>query len=337
MGALEDARKSVERIQQFDTSVLPRRDELGAKFAFEEAVPPAEKIVSLFKKLPLDILDELPTEFVTSIKSQSDQIYNLFSQILDFDNTQPDAANQKTRIIKDLTNQYSNVFRELYSFISYAVARTVDFNRLEAEGRAAVQSVSDKTDAALAAIKATSEQATKILEDVRMAAAEQGVSQQAVYFANEAKDHEEQASVWRKRTQVWAIVLGLYGLAIFIAAEVPALRPETLAEAVQLIASKLVVFFVISFMLVLSSRNFMFNRHNSIVNRQRQNALQTFNALVDAGGTPEARDVVLQHAASSIFKPQDTGYVSAPVSGGAMSTSIVDLIPKASMKIDGAS
>jgi hypothetical protein len=52
----------------------------------------------------------------------------------------------------------------------------------------------------------------------------------------------------------------------------------------------------------------MAHTHNSIVNRHRQNGLQTFTTLVDAAGSSQAQDIVLSHAAASIFEPQETGY-----------------------------
>ncbi len=52
----------------------------------------------------------------------------------------------------------------------------------------------------------------------------------------------------------------------------------------------------------------MSHKHNEIVNRHRQNALATFTTLADATSDAASSDIVLSHAASCIFSPQETGY-----------------------------
>ena len=77
-------------------------------------------------------------------------------------------------------------------------------------------------------------------------------------------------------------------------------------------------------MLFLCARNFLSHKHNAIVNKHRQNALLTFNALVDAAKSEDRRDVVLTYAASCIFSPQDTGYAKS--SGGVSAEAPLNLI-----------
>ena len=56
-------------------------------------------------------------------------------------------------------------------------------------------------------LSAQQEDAKRILDEVRKVAAEQGVSQQASYFAEESKNHETQANQWRS---------GLFGLRLVL-------------------------------------------------------------------------------------------------------------------------
>jgi hypothetical protein len=64
--------------------------------------------------------------------------------------------------------------------------------------------------------------------------------------------------------------------------------------------------------------------HNAVVNRQRQNSLMTFKALVEAAGQQENRDIILTKAADSIFAPQPTGFSKADGAEGA-ATSVISL------------
>ncbi len=85
---------------------------------------------------------------------------------------------------------------------------------------------------------------------------------------------------------------------------------------------------VIAFMLILCSRNFLSHRHNTVINRHRQNALLTFEALVKASGSEEGKNIILTHAAGSIFAPQDTGYTKSGSDQSKATASVIDAVPK---------
>lgn len=76
------------------------------------------------------------------------------------------------------------------------------------------------------------------------------------------------------------------------------LKPQDIHESVQLLAAKLVSFTTAGYLLVLCARNCLAHTHNAIVNRHRQNALLTFQALVDAAKGEDKKDIVLTHAAA---------------------------------------
>ena len=104
--------------------------------------------------------------------------------------------------------------------------------------------------------------------------------------------------------------------------------PANTYETIQLGISKTLMFAVISYMLYLCSRNFLAHKHNAIVNKHRQAALQTYTALADAAQSQESRDVVLTHAAACIFSPQSTGYSKNMDSQAPSAKSVVELLTK---------
>lgn len=171
-------------------------------------------------------------------------------------------------------------------------------------------------------------EAARILEAVRKTAAERGVSQEAFYFKGEADEHQTAAETWRKYTVRMSIAVGAFGVATLFIHKIPFLSPADSFETAQLIAGKLIVFFVLIYMLSICAKNFLSNRHNEIVNRHRQNALMTYKSLVDAGGTTEARDVILNHAAASVYQLHETGFTKSVDGGGTTSSSIIGLLPK---------
>jgi hypothetical protein len=62
----------------------------------------------------------------------------------------------------------------------------------------------------------------------------------------------------------------------------------------------------------------------------------TYTALTDSAASDESKDIVLNHASSCIFSPQDTGYIKHESSSGSNngSRSVIELIPKTTMKLD---
>lgn len=328
--ALEEATASLSRIQNFEASILIQKDRLG-QWSFEDAVGPAQRIVDLFKQLPISTLGLLPIQELLLVKSLTDGAYNLFTQILEFDTEKGDNSNRRSQTLDRLASNYQSQFTQFFPLISYSIARTVDFNRLEQQGLAAVQSIKDRTENLMAEISVQKEEAARILDEVRKTAAERGISQEAFYFKGEADTHALAAEKWREWTVNMAMAVGAYGVLALFIHKIPWLSPENNFDMIQLIAGKLIIFVVLFYMLSICARSFLANRHNEIVNRHRQNALLTYKSLVDAGGTPEARDIILNHAAASVYHLHDTGFTKPVDAGGSSSSSIIGLLPKGSL------
>ena len=332
---LQEATESLKRIQEFDVSKLPRENELGSELHFAEAVAPAEQLIELYKRLSVAALQDFPDQTLTIIKDNANNSYQLFTQALEFKAAQQNPQNARNSIITQIKNAYQPAFQALHPFISYSLHRAADFQRLDTQARATLQSVKDKADDFAEEMKSHENNAKQILDEIRNVAAEQGVSQQAHYFKEEAERHETDAETWRSRTTKLAIGLGIYSVASLFIHKLPGLDPSDTYQSIQLVTSKILIFGVIAYMLFLSARNFLSHKHNAILNKHRQNALLTFKALTDAAKEEENRDIVLNHASSCIFTPQDTGYIktSGGQSAGA-NTSLVELLPKTVMKVD---
>jgi hypothetical protein len=100
------------------------------------------------------------------------------------------------------------------------------------------------------------------------------------------------------------------------------------SQAIQIGISKILIFSVIAYMLFLCTKTYAAHQHNAAVNRHRQNSLLSFNALVEAAGSEDKRDIVLSHAAGSIFAPQDTGYVRNSSPPQLPMTQLIEAMPR---------
>ena len=114
----------------------------------------------------------------------------------------------------------------------------------------------------------------------------------------------------------------------FVTHRIPFIAPTNIPEAIQFIASKVLLIGALTFMLVRAASNYRAHKHNEVINRHKQNSLLTFNALVEAGASPEARNIILNHASASIYSEPDSGYVKSKSDSAGPQLNLVDLMPR---------
>lgn len=329
LGLREEAEASLVRMQRFDVSHLPREGDLGSELNFADAVTPAQKLVDLYKRLSPTALQDFPDEALVQIRDQANADHKLLDQALTFKAAQQNPHNARTAIISSIASAYGPAFLRLHPYISYSLHRSADFQRLDQEARAALQGVEDRAAKVSQQLEAHERDAARVLEEIRKVAAEEGVTQQSIHFRSEGDHHESEAEKWRRLTIKLAWGLGVYAFLSMFLHKLPWLAPSSTYEAFQLGLSKVLIFAVITYMLYLSARNFLSHKHNSIVNRHRQNALMTHKALVEAASESGVREAIMVQAASCIFSPQSTGYTLGRAEGDAGSAkSIVEILSK---------
>jgi hypothetical protein len=310
---LESATDSLLRMQGFDVDQLPRINELGSSLNFQNSVVPARRLISLFRRLSTTALEDFPDVILNQIKAQCDANYQKFDQIIDFD---PSAQ------------QYDPAFTQLSPHISYSLHRSADFQRLDSDARSTFQQIKDEASSIQTSLEAQKESAEGILKDIRETAAEQGVTQQAIYFQIESSGHETDALKWEKRTILLASALGIFAVASIFLHKWSWIAPVNTFETVQLVSSKLLIFGVLTYLLILSAKNYLNQKHNAIVNKHRQNALMTYKAMVDATDDPGSREAILIQAAGCIFNPQTTGYTAGGDTPAVSGKSMVEILSK---------
>lgn len=327
---LTEAIESLTRVQQFNANSIGREDDLGKQLNFVEAVPFVESIINLYKRIPVDVLNDFSDGHLNTIKNQSQADFNSFNQILSFDVTAGNAAATRTQLITNLKARRDQLFDQIWQYIAYGVAKNTDSSLIEVQARGMFQSIKDQSDKLTKALNKSKEDADSALEAIRSVAAEQGVSQQAAYFKSEADQQELLADKWLSRTYWFAGGVGTFAVLSLFIYKWEFIKPEGTAEMFQLISSKILIFTVLAYLLILAARNYSTHKHNAVVNRHRQNALLTYRALVEAAGEKGTEDIVLAHAASCIFAPQETGFSSSK--GGDFSPgskTVMELMTKA--------
>lgn len=329
---LQSTRETLDRVQQFDVATLSRKDDLGKQMNFSEAVAPAQSIVDIFKRILLTALDDFSDTQLNVISKQAQADFNVFKQILDFNATAGDAANTRTSIINNLKARRDQLFEQLWQFVAYGVARITDTSLLETQARATIQSIKDQSEKLTAQLQASKSEADQALAEIRAVAAEQGVSQQASYFKVEAENQETLATTWLRTTYLFASAVGAFAVLSLFMHKIDWIRPDGPSEMFQLISSKLLIFAVLGYLLLMAARNYATHKHNGVVNRHRQNALLTYRKLVGASGDTGTEDIVLAHAAACIFSPQETGFSHGKGDSMSGSKSVLELLTKSATK-----
>ena len=315
---------SLEALQTFDPGSVARTEALGSSLDFTEAVPIVNSVIEFFRLFPREQIALLPETQSRQLQASADACWGTIQHMLGFNPNVANPANERSGLISQLHTQFSDAITVLGPSVAFLSAIRRNLSGFEAEARDLVAAAKKHTGEIDQLRAQTAKQVDEVLTEVRSVAAEVGVSQQAGYFGDQAVKHAEAASDWQKYTNWTAVALGSFAIATLVGGYW--IRPTDTYQALQFGLSKLLIFSTIAFMLYLCARTLMAHRHNEVVNRHRQNALLTFNALADAASRPEARDVVLTQASACIYAPQDSGF-SKPASSQP-SGSLVEIVPK---------
>lgn len=324
---IPDVVADLKRVQEFDCMRLVRRDKLG-DLNFEDAVEPAKRLISIFAKLPETAIPEFPAKQMAAVQKDCKAVYALFEQIMNFNLSMSDAVGLRTQYIEAIKEAYQPTFDRLFPLISYSVARTVDFSSIESGALAALQSIRDEKQKLISELTSTSEQAKVVLEQTRAAAAEQGVTQMARYFADEAVGYKKSSNNWLIASICMSVLVAGYSISTFFLNFL--FDATTYVAIAQLAVSKVLVFGVLIFGLIQCVKVYLAHNHNFVTNKHRQNALLTFKTLAEAGNTTEARDVVLQFAASAIYTPSESGFLKGEDRSNAL-PNLINLAPRGAL------
>lgn len=328
----ESTSEALNRVQQFDVTSLSREADLGKQMSFSEAARPAEALINIYKRIPLTALEDFSDTQLNAIGAQAQADFNVFKQILDFNVQAVDAAATRTNILNTLKTRRDQLFDQLWQYVAYGVARITDTSLLETQARATIQSIKDQSAKLTEQLNSAKVDADSALAAIRAVASEQGVSQQASYFKQEAEDQEGLAGTWLDYTYKFAAAVGVFAVLSLFLHKLEWIKPEDTAEMFQLISSKFLIFAVLGYLLLMAARNYTTHKHNAVVNRHRQNALLTYRALVEASADKGTEDIVLAHAASCIFSPQETGFAHGKGESSSGSKSVLELMTRSATK-----
>lgn len=259
--------------------------------------------------------------------------FTKFEEIRPLGNVSRIATNKYNDLIAKLDTRYEEIFNILSPYIAYGRGVSPDLGDIETQTQTAIESAIYKyNEKLISELQSSKEEAENILTEIRAVAAEGGVSQQASYFKEEADLQGKFAKYWLYTTYGSALLVAAFAVFSIFLHKFDWIDFENKGQLIQLISSKILIFTVLVYLLVLASRNYANHKHNAVINRHRQNALLTYRSLVSAAEQKGTQDIVLAHAAACIFSPQETGFAHAKGESTSGSKSVLELMTKATSK-----
>ena len=143
--------------------------------------------------------------------------------------------------------------------------------------------------------------------------AKESVSQYGEIFDKQANKHQRVALWWLIFTGL--LVVG-FGIVFYWLFNVLKLEGTEWVGVLKNILTKGFLLSLIYLVLNRSIKNYTAHKHLEVINRHRQNALETFDAFVSAAdGNQETQDAVLLAATNAIFDANQSGYLSTKTKG----------------------
>ena len=260
-----------------------------------EVVPVIERIVSFYRRVTRGDIDVMPDN---DRQVFSHEIANVQLALQSIENLEYQEGTQAEDRLRDV---YHSTRSKLTPFVP---PDTLDAAGSKAEIQRLIQSANEAKDAT----EQVKDEAEKVLADVRDLAKEQGVTQHAGIFRDAAEQYKKQKGPW-----LWAFgALSALAIAAAVALLVFGLGPTVEAGdfglAIQVTATKLFAFGVLSYTILLTGRGYRAAAHNEIVNEHRRNALRSFQAFVDGAADEATKNAVLVQATHSIFSHRPSGF-----------------------------
>lgn len=316
-------RNTLRDVLQYSSSELIREEALG-QLNFAESQQTFENIFKLFREVSDSDVAALPLITINAVQQNAVAAAGFFSRVSRFTLTDQNPNQTRNSLVAEADSLWHQVFEAVAPKVAFLRKADSDTTRLAKElqenilvHQTSMRAASDEKDAILEDMK-------KTLGTIKDNAAEAGVTKHSGYFKDEADAHVLSASKWLWASLGFGSVMLIYS-GVFLWLDHTASANASFYSSIHFIVPRLTILLVLGFALVWSSRNYSAAKHNEVVNRHRQNALNSFETFVKSTHDAETKNAVLLQATQSIFAPQDTAFSRNDVPAGP-ATQIVEIV-----------
>ena len=314
----------------FDESALDglkRTDLSGRRLSFEIVHPDLLAAYQILREIlnsPRAWLIHLSKYNVEVVKNNLQQLLDSFQKIRDIDSQSSRDTYKKA--LEQTVSFCDQIKQELGPTVAYLNSKRAE--QLETEVKATVaDTVTDaveKLNAETNRLQKLANQAEQneakrqeefdqLENQLKNLLAKESVSQYGEIFDKQANKHQRAALWWLISTGL--LVVG-FGIVFYWLFNVLKLEGTEWVWVLKNILTKGFLLSLIYLVLNRSIKNYTAQKHLEVINRHRQNALETFDAFVSAAeGIRETRDAVLLAATNAIFNANQSGYLSIKTKG----------------------
>ncbi len=290
------------------------RMELGAELNFAAAQPALEAAREVASALTNPVLDALPSRVLSNAASSFGPLMQLLREIGEFRIAKVTDLPRGQNVVdvqRELLNRFRTGVDTFIDDMSPVLGAASAFYVIR-EGSRLMTDLTNQLTTRIAEattardeIRHLAEESRHVLDATRNAAAEVGVSQHSRHFAEAADEHAQAARMWLLATVIAAIVTFAMAVGNLF------LSRQAQPVMVQFIIAKVITLSVLVSATVWCGRMYRAQRHNTVVNQHRRNALSSFEAFAESTSDPATKDAVLRQATQSIFSPQPSGYIAS--------------------------
>ena len=266
-----------------------------------------EMVFELMEDLSKCRFDRIPNHLIEPIQQHLDIYKNIFEKAKSL-NLKDDSSPKKSRdqIVLKIESRYSGFFEAASKVISFANQTGTDFKQIEKEAKQSLESVKTQAEKKNKQIENKLQEANSILDSMRSASAETGVSQNAIHYSNAQKDHAKRAGKWYK----WGAGLLIALIIAVIGAGISFVCFKKSGPSVfgYLEITTVIVFSLWVYAINFCNKNFHAEKHNEMINANKAKTLTTFRSFVEATEDENIKNQVLFHASISAFSNPSTGF-----------------------------
>lgn len=301
MRAISEFLRLVQEWREMKTADIVRRGNLGEQFDFAEAEEAIEGLKRLGEEVGSYDLSRVPPGYLDKLTNRLVDAKNRTDRMRQFNPQMEGAIAQRQALIRELVEQWENLMREAAPVLA---AKALWTRSLVEDTFKQVQT---QIDEELKQVEALSSKAKLAMKGIEDAAAQAGVSSEAIHFKEEADRHWWAAFWWLAGTL--AITAAIVGCLAYAYLHPMSVQPGDNWVVVQRLVAKLVILSFASGLAVFTGRNYSTSRHNYVVNQHRATALSTFQAFIAGTADAETKNAILLQAARSVFSAQHSGYL----------------------------
>ena len=324
---------------QYSLDDLKRTDLSGRKLSFEIVHPDllaAYRILQEILIAPRESLIGLSRDNIHQIRDYFRRLLDRFQEIYNFNLQNSSSREEHKGLLQEIVSFCNEVKGQLGPIVAYLKSKEAE--QLETQVKATIADTVTDAEGKLSAeterlqkqVGQSEQNEVKRQEDFNQLRdqmqdllARESVSEYGTIFKEQANEHKGAARGWLISTVVLSIGFGGVFVWLF---NVLRLGGTEWVGVLQNMFTKGFLLSLIYLLLNRSIKNYTAQKHLEVINRHRQNALDTFERFVSSAARQETKEEVLLAATNAIFDANQSGYLSAKMRGNENVSPILQVI-----------